>query len=39
MDVGKILLKPIDDAGFIAKLRELASQAVTVKEAPAETKP
>jgi len=38
MDVGKIQLKPIDDAAFIAKLKELASQAVPVKEGPAENK-
>jgi len=39
MDVGKILLKdPIEDTGFITKLKEFASQAVPVKEAAAETK-
>ena len=38
MDVGKILLKPIDDAAFVAKLREHASQAIAVKQAPAEMK-
>jgi len=39
LDVGKIQLKPIDDAAFIAKLREPAAQAAAVKEGSAEAKP